>query len=486
MDGISLKQLLEGIEYNELIGSTEIGIKSLKIDSRKVEPGDMFIAMPGYKSDGHLFIPMAVENGAKCVVCQNKPELPDEQVSYLMVDDVRKASGQLAANYFGDPSKKLKLVGVTGTNGKTTIATLLYEFFQAAGWKAGLISTVENKIGSKVIPSTHTTPDIISITSLMAEMVNEGCSYAVMEVSSHAIDQKRIQGLDFDGALFTNLTVDHLDYHKTFKEYLYTKKKFFDELKPEAFALCNTDDKNGLVMMQNTRASKKTYAVRRMADFKGSILRNSMEGLQMKINQREAFFRLIGMFNAYNLLAVYGAAELLGFETDSILKHLSSRGPARGRFEILKDPVSQQTAIIDYAHTADALENVLRTINEVKEKNSRIITITGAGGDRDRSKRPLMGAVAGKWSDLVIFTTDNPRSEQPESIIDEMVSGVDKEYESKIMKVTDRTEAIKIAVKLAGTGDVILIAGKGHETYQEIKGVRYPFDDKEKIRAIWQ
>jgi len=482
---IALHQLLLGITYEKILGNQGLGVKSLRLDSRQVEPGDLFIAMPGYKSDGHLFIPKAVENGASYILCHQLPELIDDKICYVVVEDVRKASGRLVANFFGDPSKKLKLIGVTGTNGKTTIATLLYEFFQKSGFKAGLLSTVENKIASKVIPSTHTTPDIISINQLMAEMVEAGCTYAVMEVSSHAIDQMRIDGLDFDGGLFTNLTVDHLDYHHTFKEYVYTKKKFFDQLKPEAFALCNIDDKNGEVMMQNTRANRKSYAVKRMADFKGSILRNSLEGLQMRVNQKEAFFRLIGMFNAYNLLAVYGAAELLGFNQEEILLHLSSLEPARGRFEIIRNPLNQQTAIIDYAHSPDSLENVLKTIVEVKGKESRIITICGAGGDRDKTKRPQMGAIAGKLSDLVIFTTDNPRSEEPECIIDEMVAGVDKEFMDKIMKVTDRSEAIKIAAKLADPADIILIAGKGHETYQEIKGVRYPFDDKEKIHAIW-
>lgn len=482
----ALQDLLQGIDCVQISGNTAVDIKSVRIDSRQVEPEDLFIAMPGYKSDGHLFIQMAIEKGARCIVCEKMPEMTESSVAYINVNDVRKAAGRLAANFYGDPSRKLKLIGVTGTNGKTTIATLLFEFFQKAGYKAGLISTVENKIDGRVIPSTHTTPDIFSITRLMSEMVEAGCKYAVMEVSSHAIDQQRIEGLDFDGALFTNLTIDHLDYHQTFKEYVYTKKKFFDQLKSDAFALSNTDDKNGEVMMQNTKAGKYAYAIKRMADYKGSILRNSMEGLQMKINQREAYFRLIGMFNAYNLLAVYGAAELLGFNPDEILLHLSSLGPARGRFEILRNADLRQTAIVDYAHTADALENVLNTVNEVKDKNSKVITITGAGGDRDRSKRPKMGEVASRLSDTVIFTTDNPRTEEPESIIDEMAAGVGKAFEHKILRVTDRTEAIKIAAKLAGPGDIILIAGKGHETYQEIMGVRYPFDDKEKILAIWQ
>jgi UDP-N-acetylmuramoyl-L-alanyl-D-glutamate--2,6-diaminopimelate ligase len=459
-------------------------ISGIEIDSRKVEKDGLFVAIRGTRMDGHDFIKSAISFGATAVVCTVLPEKLERDVCYVQVEDSGRVLGRIASNFWDDPSARLKLIGVTGTNGKTTIATLLYNLFREMGFKAGLLSTIENKIDGEIIPATHTTPDLHVTNALLAKMVEKGCEYVVMEVSSHAIDQGRINGLDFDGGIFTNLSVDHLDYHNSFKEYVYTKKKFFDLLKPTAFALVNIDDKNGSVMLQNCSADKKTYALSQMADFKGLILQNSLHGLQMKINGVETYFKLIGKFNAYNLLAVFGAAVNLGLNDEEVRIGLSALGPARGRFEIVYSDQKKIMAIIDYAHTADALENVLKTINELKSKGTNVITVAGAGGDRDRSKRPVMGAVAARMSDTLILTSDNPRSEDPLSIINEMMDGVVKEDQEKVLKIEDRAEAIRVAVKIASKGDVILIAGKGHETYQEIKGVRRPFDDKEVLKNI--
>jgi len=480
-----LNDLLQGVHFAGNVNRGEAMIRKIEIDSRKVTKGDLFVAISGSAMDGHDFIESAIERGASAVLCSKIPDQNTADVVFVKVENTNDALGIIASNYYGDPSKKLSLIGVTGTNGKTTIATLLYELFTVLGFKCALLSTIENRIAGKVIKTTHTTPDLLKINELMAEMVEQGCDYAFMEVSSHAIDQKRIAGLDFDGAIFTNLTAEHLDYHNSFKEYVYTKKKFFDNLKPEAFALSNLDDKNGSLMLQNTKAEKSYYALKRMSDFRGVILRNAIQGLQMRIDDQEVFFKLVGYFNAYNALAVYGAARKMGFEKDEVLIKISALQAARGRFEIVYNEEKDITAIVDYAHTADALENVLSTINEVKEMNSKVISIAGAGGDRDRTKRPIMGKVLATLSETVIFTTDNPRSEEGQFIVDEMMEGVEVKYREKILTVLDRAEAIRVATKIASKGDIILIAGKGHETYQEIKGVRYPFDDKKVLTNIW-
>ena len=481
----SLGVLLEGVDARFYPEGVSPEIRAVTMDSRKVLPGDLFIALRGTKLDGHAFIRDAVEAGAVAVVCTDLPEILAEGVVFVQVADGTPALARIAANFWGDPSRKLTVIGVTGTNGKTTIATLLYELAGRLGRKAGLLSTIENRIAGEVLPSTHTTPDLLSLNEMLARMVEEGCELVAMEVSSHAIDQGRVAGIDFDGGIFTNATVDHLDYHKTFKAYIYTKKKFFDLLKPDAFALVNADDKNGPVMIQNTKATRFSYALRRMADFRGVLVRNSLEGLQLRIDDKEVHFRLIGQFNAYNLLAVYGAACLAGFDPDAALVALSAMGPARGRFEIVYNQAAQVTAIIDYAHTADALENVLQTIGECKGAKAKVITIAGAGGDRDNTKRAPMGRVSARLSDTVIFTTDNSRSEDPQAIVDMMIAGVAEKDRGKVLTVLDRAEAIRVATRLASEGDVILIAGKGHETYQEIRGVRYPFDDKQVLKNIW-
>lgn len=480
-----LDEILAGVSFKRF-GDTEVqAISHVEIDSRKIRENGLFIALEGTKVDGHRFIYSAIEQGASAVLCHQLPKELASDVAYFQVENTAKYLGLIASNFWGDPSKKLKLLGVTGTNGKTTIATLLYELLGKLGVKTGLLSTIENKIAGRVIKSTHTTPDLLVTNELMAQMLEEGCEFVVMEVSSHAIDQGRIDGLDFDGAIFTNLTKDHLDYHGSFKEYVYTKKKFFDNLKPEAVALVNVDDRNGEVMLQNCRARHRSYALKQIADYKAIILQNSLHGLHMKINGKETFFKLIGSFNAYNLLAVYGAIQEMGYEDEQVRVALSALEPARGRFEIVYNEQLEVMAIIDYAHTADALDNVLKTIVELKSPDSQVITLAGAGGDRDRTKRPVMGAVAAKWSDTLILTSDNPRSEDPASIVEEMFAGVDEDQVHKVLKVIDRKEAIRVATKLASKGDVILIAGKGHETYQVIGNEVFPFDDKEILKNIW-
>ncbi|MBC7886055.1 MAG: UDP-N-acetylmuramoyl-L-alanyl-D-glutamate--2,6-diaminopimelate ligase [Saprospiraceae bacterium] len=461
----------------ELHGSDEVVINGIETDSRKVEEGFVYAALRGTIHDGHDYLNAAVENGAKVVICELRSEMVPG-VTYIITDDVRSYLGELTHNYYGQASANLKLVGVTGTNGKTTVSTLLFQLFSSVGYKCGLISTVENRIGQEVIPASHTTPDVINLHKLLSEMRDENCAYVFMEVSSHAIDQQRIAGLRFVGALFTNITHDHLDYHKTMLHYIGTKKKFFDLLSVDAFALVNTDDSNGAVMLQNTKAKRRTYGLRSMADYKTKILESSVEGLHLKINDRDAFFRLIGEFNAYNLTAVYGAAIELGLERDDVLAILSGLKGAEGRFEQIINKPTGKCGIVDYAHTPDALKNVLDTIRKIKKSTAGIITVVGCGGDRDRTKRPVMAKVACELSDKVILTSDNPRWEDPEHILNEMESGVDPKDKIKMIRISDRMQAIKAAVMMSKNGDIILVAGKGHENYQEIKGEKFPFNDK--------
>ena len=458
-------------------------VKGLSFDSRKVLPGFVFIAVKGTLSDGHDFIQKAIESGALAVVCERLPETIDEKVAYATVKDSAQALGIMASNFYGNPSGLLKLVGVTGTNGKTTTVTLLYQLFSALGYNAGLISTVENRILDQPIPATHTTPDPIQLNALLKKMITAGCTHAFMEVSSHAVDQERIAGLKFAGAVFTNITHDHLDYHKTFENYIKAKKKFFDDLGSEAFALVNADDKRGMVMLQNTKASKYTFGLKKMVDYKGKIITNSLEGLELEVAAKNVWFKMIGDFNAYNLLGVYGTALLLGEESDEVLLHLSALTGAPGRFERVL-PGSKITAIVDYAHTPDALKNVLETIGSFRTGNEQVITVVGCGGNRDKTKRPLMASIACKMSDKVVLTSDNPRDEDPLEIIREMQSGILPTEVKKTLVLADREEAIKTACMMARENDIILIAGKGHETYQEIKGVKYPFDDRKVMERM--
>jgi len=466
-------------------GSTDIFVKGITIDSRKVSSGFIYGAFKGTISDGHDFIDGAIDNGAVCIICE-KAENTREGITYILTSEARAFLGELVHAYYDNASESVRLVGVTGTNGKTTVTTLLFQLFTALGFKCGLISTVENRIGDEVIPATHTTPDVVSLHSLVAQMRDAMCEFVFMEVSSHAVDQQRIAGVRFEGGLFTNISHDHLDYHLTMKNYIGAKKKFFDLLPSDAFALTNADDKNGLVMLQNTKAKKLTYGLRTMSDYKVKILESSVEGLHLKINEREAFFRLIGEFNAYNLAVVYGAAVELGLEGDDILAILSGLRGAEGRFEQIIDKNTGKCGIVDYAHTPDALENVLGTILKVKGIRSSVITVVGCGGDRDVTKRPVMAKVACSLSDKVILTSDNPRSEDPESIIDDMEKGLDEVDKKKMIRITDRKQAIKTAVLMAGYDDIILVAGKGHENYQEIKGEKFPFDDKKILKESFR
>jgi len=468
----------------QIHGKTDMTVKDLQLDSRKVQPGSAFIAVAGVQADGHSFIEKAVGLGATAVICERLPQTLHEAVTYIEVRNSHEATGIMAHNFYDEPSGKLQLVGVTGTNGKTTIATLLFNLFTELGYKTGLVSTVQNKIGTEVIAATHTTPDAIQLNALLAQMVASGCSHAFMECSSHAIDQRRIAGLHFKGALFSNITHDHLDYHKTFDNYIKAKKAFFDGLSSDAFALSNIDDKRGTVMLQNTRASKHYYGLKNMAEFKGKILENNLTGLTMLVGQTEVSFGLIGTFNAYNLLAVYGAATLLGERSEDVLRILSMIRGAEGRFEYVISP-GQIIAIVDYAHTPDALENVLSTINQLRNNGGQIISVVGCGGDRDRTKRPEMAAAAAALSDRVILTSDNPRSEEPSEIIREMETGLDSAGRKKTISIVDRKEAIKTAISLASAGDIVLVAGKGHEKYQEIHGVRNHFDDKEVLQQMF-
>ena len=481
---MKLSELLKTIQPVQVTGSTEKDITGVNIDSRLVAAGHLFMAMRGTQTDGHAYIPAAIEKGAIAVICEDMPEEPTPNITYIQVKDSENAVGKVATAFYGDPTSKMELVGVTGTNGKTTIATLLYNTFRHFGYKVGLISTVCNYIDDRAIPTEHTTPDPITLNRLLGEMADSGCKYAFMEVSSHSIAQQRISGLKFAGGIFTNLTRDHLDYHKTVENYLKAKKKFFDDMPKNAFSLTNLDDKNGLVMTQNTRSRVYTYSLRSLSDFKGKILESHFEGMLLDFNNnRELAVRFIGKFNAYNLLAVFGAAVLLGKKEEDVLIALSTLHPVAGRFDSIRSPKGI-TAIVDYAHTPDALVNVLNAIHDVLEGKGKVITVVGAGGNRDKGKRPIMAKESARLSDRVIITSDNPRFEEPQDIINDMLAGLDKDDMQKTISITDRKEAIKTAYMLAQPGDVILIAGKGHENYQEIKGVKHHFDDKEIIKEI--
>ena len=479
-----LSELLKNVEVLNIIGDAEVEITGVNIDSRRIEKGHLFVAIPGTQTDGHKFIPKAIELGAVAVLCEYFPNKREPGVTYIAVGSTEDWVGEVATQFYGDPSRKLKLVGVTGTNGKTTIATLLYNMFRKFGHKCGLLSTVCNYIEDKAIPADHTTPDPIELNKLLAQMVDAGCEYAFMECSSHAIAQKRIGGLKFAGGLFTNLTRDHLDYHKTFENYRDAKKAFFDGLDKDAFAITNADDKNGSVMVQNCKAQIKTYSTRTMADFKAKIIECHFEGMYLDINGKEVGVQFIGKFNVSNLLAVYGAAVMLGKKPEDILLILSTLKSVNGRLEPIHSPEGY-TAIVDYAHTPDALENVLNAIHEVLNGKGKVITVCGAGGNRDKGKRPLMAQEAVKQSDKVIITSDNPRFEEPQDIINDMLAGLDQKQMKKVVSIVDRREAIRTACMLAEKGDVILIAGKGHEDYQEIKGVKHHFDDKEVVKEIF-
>lgn len=483
---MKLSELLRNVTTISLIGNSEADITGVDIDSRKVEKGHLFVAIKGTQTDGHRFIPKAIASGATAVLCEDLPEERQEGVTYVKVASTEEAVGPVATMFYGEPSKHLKLVGVTGTNGKTTIATLLYNMFRKFGYKCGLLSTVCNYIEGEAIPADHTTPDPIELNYLLSKMVQAGCDYAFMECSSHAIAQKRIGGLKFAGGLFTNLTRDHLDYHKTFENYRDAKKAFFDGLDKDAFAITNADDKNGAIMVQNTKAQVKTYSTRSMADFRARIIECHFEGMYLEINGREVGVQFIGKFNVSNLLAVYGAAVMLGKAPEDILVVLSTLKSVAGRLEPIRS-AEGVTAIVDYAHTPDALANVLNAIHEVLDgKGGQVITVCGAGGNRDKGKRPLMAQEAVKQSSRVIITSDNPRFEEPQDIINDMLAGLDQKQMKKVIAIVDRKEAIKTAVMLAQKGDVILIAGKGHEDYQEIKGVKHHFDDREVVREIFQ
>ncbi len=480
-----LTEVFKNVNVSEYIGRTDIQVTGINIDSRLVKQGDLFVAVCGTQADGHEYIPMAIKQGAVAVACQTVPENRPENVTFVKLNDTEDAIGKLATEYYGNPSKHLKLVGVTGTNGKTTVATLLYELFTALGEKCGLCSTVCNYIGERMIPADHTTPDPITLNRLLSEMVDAGCTYAFMECSSHAIHQKRIGGLDFAGGIFTNLTRDHLDYHKTFENYRNAKKAFFDNLSSEAFAVTNLDDKNGLIMTQNTKAVVKTYSQLRAADFHAKILEMTFEGMELDIDGVDVHVPLVGKFNVSNLLAIYGTAVMLGRDVREVLTVLSTLRSVSGRFEALHSPKGF-TAIVDYAHTPDALVNVLGAIDEVLCKKGNVITVCGAGGNRDKGKRPQMAYEAARLSDKVIITSDNPRFEEPQDIINDMLAGLEDGQKSKVISIVDRRDAIRTACMLAEKGDVILVAGKGHENYQEIKGVKHHFDDKEVLRDIFK
>ncbi|MBQ8520170.1 MAG: UDP-N-acetylmuramoyl-L-alanyl-D-glutamate--2,6-diaminopimelate ligase [Bacteroides sp.] len=480
---MKLKEMIHGLAIEEIKGDARIEVEGIHIDSRLIGPGHLFVAVKGTQTDGHAYIGKAIEQGATAIVCKTLPENLDNNVTYIKVSHTEDIVGKLATTFYGNPTSKLELVGVTGTNGKTTIATLLYNMFRKFGYKVGLISTVCNYIDGEAIPTDHTTPDPITLNQLLGRMADEGCKYAFMEVSSHSVAQKRIGGLKFAGGIFTNLTRDHLDYHKTVDNYLKAKKAFFDGLPKGAFALTNLDDKNGLVMTQNTKAKVCTYSLRSISDFKGKVLEDGFDGMLLDINNVDVFVQFIGRFNASNLLAVYGAACLLGKKSEDVLLALSTLRPVAGRFDSLRSPVGY-TAIVDYAHTPDALTNVLDAIHEVLNGRGKVITVVGAGGNRDKGKRPLMAQEAVKQSDRVIITSDNPRFEEPQDIINDMLAGLSKEELRKVISIVDRKEAIKTACMLAQSGDVILVAGKGHENYQDIKGVKHHFDDKEVINEI--
>lgn len=478
-----LKDILYRVSIEAVKGSTDIDINKIEFDSRLITKGDVFVAIRGTQSDGHDFIEKALSLGAVTIVCETLPDAIVEGVTYVEVASTSAALAHMAANYYGNPSYNIKLVGITGTNGKTTIASLLYQLFRNAGYKTGLLSTVKVMVDDKEYKATHTTPDSLTINKYLKEMETIGCEYCFMEVSSHGIHQNRTAGLEFTGGVFTNLSHDHLDYHNSFAEYRDVKKRFFDELPRTAFAVVNVDDKNGLVMLQNTRAKKLTYALKTYADYKAQILENQLSGLLLKVNEQEVWVKLIGTFNAYNLLAIYAVAVNLGLENQEVLRLMSELESVSGRFQFIVSD-TKITAIVDYAHTPDALENVLSTIENIRTRNEQLITVVGCGGDRDRTKRPVMAHIASSMSDKAIFTSDNPRTEIPEDIIEDMEKGVEPQNYKKTLAVVDRKQAIKIACQLARPNDIILIAGKGHETYQEIKGVRYDFDDMETVKEI--
>jgi len=480
---ITLKDILYKVSLEKVVGNTAVAFRELQFDSRKVGLDDVFIAIKGTQSDGHQFIKKAIDQGALAVVCQQMPKEIINGITYLQVQDSQQALAIMASHFYGNPSRELQLVGVTGTNGKTTIATLLYTLFTSAGYKVGLLSTIKVIIGATEHAATHTTPDSLAINKYLRQMVDAGVAYCFMEVSSHGIDQKRTEGLHFAGGIFTNLSHDHLDYHTSFKQYRDVKKSFFDGLPKTAFALTNADDKNGPVMLQNTKARKYTYALKTIADYKAQILENQLQGLLLKINNQELWVKLIGNFNAYNLLAIYATAEQLGLEELEILQLLSTLESVDGRFQYLVSE-GKITAIIDYAHTPDALKNVLETINTIRSGNEQLITVVGCGGDRDIEKRPKMGAIAAQLSTKVIFTSDNPRSENPDTIIQHIEAGVPPQHYKKTIAISDRKQAIKTACQMANEHDIILVAGKGHETYQEIQGVRSEFDDRKTISEL--
>ncbi|WP_316750715.1 UDP-N-acetylmuramoyl-L-alanyl-D-glutamate--2,6-diaminopimelate ligase [Pedobacter gandavensis] len=475
---MQLQDVLYGIAITNLVGSTNREITALVFDSRQVVKDSVFFAIKGTLSDGHKYIDNTIQAGASVIVCEQIPAQTVPGVVYIQVDNSSVALGEMAANYYGNPSSKLKLVGITGTNGKTTIATILFKLFRTLGYHVGLISTVQNHIDDLVIPATHTTPNPLALNQLLQQMVDAGCEYCFMEVSSHAVVQHRIEGLHFVGGVFSNISHDHLDFHKTFDNYIKAKKAFFDGLPSDAFALTNLDDRNGMVMLQNTKATKMTYALKQLANFKAKVVENSFNGLHLDIDQADVFFKLVGSFNAYNLLAVYGTAVLLGEDKLEVLTALSNLTGAEGRFDYITSG-NQIIGIVDYAHTPDAVQNVLSTIADIRKGTEQVITIIGCGGDRDKTKRPIMAQVACDWSDKVILTSDNPRSENPQTIVEEMEKGVSPTNKRKTLSIVDRREAIKTACHLAKPGDIILLAGKGHEKYQEINGVRYHFDDKE-------
>ncbi len=480
---MELKNILQHIQKIEIKGSIDRNFKTIVFDSRKADSDSIFVAIKGFTTDGHQYIPQVIANGCQIIVSENKIET-NNAITNIVVENTHVALAELANAFYDFPSQKIKLVGITGTNGKTTTATLSHQLFIKLGYKAGLLSTVVNKIGNDDIPSTHTTPDPVNLNALLAKMVEEGCSHCFMEVSSHAIHQNRILGLDFDGAVFTNITHDHLDYHATFKEYIRVKKMFFDGLKKDAFALTNVDDKNGIVMFQNTNAKQYSYALKSPADFKVKVLENQFSGLTLNLCGTEFWSKIIGEFNAYNLVTVYAIAELLGEDKIEILTALSSLDSVAGRFQYMTSKTGI-TAIVDYAHTPDALENVLKTISSIRTRNEQVFTIVGCGGDRDKAKRPKMAGIACELSDKVIITSDNPRTEEPQAIIDDMMTGVEGQHFKKTLSVTDRAEAIKTAISMAEKGDIILIAGKGHENYQEINGVKHHFDDMEIVNELF-
>ena len=480
---MKIKEIMKAVDAVEVIGPLDGEIAGIEIDSRKVVKGGLFVAMRGTQTDGHAYIAAAEEAGARMVVCEQLPGQRSEEVTYVVVKDSEEAAGRMATAFYGNPTERMQLVGVTGTNGKTTIATLLYRLFRSLGYKAGLLSTVCNYVDERAVPAQQTTPDPITLNRLLGEMADCGCQYAFMEVSSHAIDQRRISGLRFAGAIFTNLTRDHLDYHGTVENYLKAKKRLFDDMPREAFCLTNADDRNGLVMTQNTRAQRvATYSVRGLADFKARILESHFDGMLLEVDGREMAVHFCGRFNASNLLAVTGAAVLLGQKEEEVLQALSVLHPVAGRFEAISSPQGGWTAIVDYAHTPDALVNVLTAIHDVLQGRGRVLTVVGAGGNRDKGKRPLMAREAARQSDRLIITSDNPRYEEPQDIMDDMLAGLDEEQRRRTICMADRCEAIRTACLMAGRGDVILVAGKGHEDYQEVKGVKHHLDDREEVR----